>query len=212
MRRIGGSTRRAPAVALLALAAAFAAVLPLRAQQPSPAQTALDAVAAPLYQELAALRGMTSPGSPPPVLIRSRGENRRFIEQEINRRYSAAVLDAERKSMVAWGVIPPDYDLRRLFLDLLEEQVSAYYDPRGKVMAVGDWLPSEQQRCLKRHRAEERDERPNDQPAQRPPAHTAGCPSSGGAAPTPRSPSACRRPSGPRRRGRHAPCYPGSAS
>ena len=151
MRRIGGSTRRAPVVALLALAAALAAVLPLRAQQPSPAQTALDAVAAPLYHELAALRGMTSPGSPPPVQIRSRGENRRFIEQEINRRYSAAVLDAERKSMVAWGVIPPDYDLRRLFLDLLEEQVSAYYDPRGKVMAVGDWLPSEQQRAALMH-------------------------------------------------------------
>ncbi|HEX9126857.1 MAG TPA: hypothetical protein VF948_10675, partial [Methylomirabilota bacterium] len=125
MRRIGESTRRAPAVALLVLAVALAAVLPLRAQQPSPAQTALDAVAGPLYQQLAALKGMASPGPPPPVLIRSRADNRRFIEQEINRRYSGAVLEAERKSMVAWGVIPPDYDLRRLFLDLLEEQVSA---------------------------------------------------------------------------------------
>jgi hypothetical protein len=151
MRRIGESTRRAPAVALLVLAVALAAVLPLRAQQPSPAQTALDAVAGPLYQQLAALKGMASPGPPPPVLIRSRADNRRFIEQEINRRYSGAVLEAERKSMVAWGVIPPDYDLRRLFLDLLEEQVSAYYDARGKVMVVGDWLPSEQQRAALMH-------------------------------------------------------------
>jgi hypothetical protein len=53
--------------------------------------------------------------------------------------------------MVAWGVLPPDYDLRRLFLDLLEEQVSAYYDPRGKVMVVGDWLPPEQQRVALAH-------------------------------------------------------------
>jgi hypothetical protein len=53
--------------------------------------------------------------------------------------------------MVAWGMIPPDYDLRRLFLDLLEEQVSAYYDPRGKVMVVGDWLPPEQQRAALMH-------------------------------------------------------------
>ncbi len=151
MRRIGESTRRAPAVALLVLAVALAAVLPLRAQQPSPAQTALEAVAGPLYQQLAALKGMASPGPPPPVLIRSRADNRRFIEQEINRRYSGAVLEAERKSMVAWGVIPPDYDLRRLFLDLLEEQVSAYYDARGKVMVVGDWLPSEQQRAALMH-------------------------------------------------------------
>jgi len=53
--------------------------------------------------------------------------------------------------MVAWGVLPADYDLQRLFLDLLEEQVSAYYDPRGKVMVVGDWLPPEQQRAALVH-------------------------------------------------------------
>jgi hypothetical protein len=151
MRRAFGPMRHVPAVAVLAVAAALAAVLPLRAQQPSPAQAALDAVAGPLYRQLAAIKGMASPGPPPPVLVRSRADNRRFIEQEINRRYSAAVLDAERKSMVAWGVIPPDYDLRRLFLDLLEEQVSAYYDARGKVMVVGDWLPSEQQRAALMH-------------------------------------------------------------
>ena len=143
--------RRAPALALIALAAALAAATGLRAQQSSPAQVALDAVIAPLYQQLAALKGLASPGPPPPVLLRSRAENRRFIEQEINRRYSPALLEAERKSMAAWGVLPPDYDLRRLFLDLLEEQVSAYYDPRGKVMVVGDWLPPEQQRAALMH-------------------------------------------------------------
>jgi uncharacterized protein DUF955 len=143
--------RRAPAVALLALAAALAAVSALRAQQPSAAQSTLDAIATPLFQQLAALKGIVSAGPPPPVLLRPRAENRRFIEQEIARRYSPAVLETERKSMVAWGMIPPDYDLRRLFVDLLEEQVSAYYDPRGKVMVVGDWLPPEQQRAALMH-------------------------------------------------------------
>jgi hypothetical protein len=143
--------RRAPAVALCVLAAALAAVLPLRAQPPSSEQIALEAVATPLYDQLAAIRGIAAPGQPPPVLLRSRADNRRFIEQEINRRYSQAQLEAERKSMVAWGVLPADYDLQRLFLDLLEEQVSAYYDPRGKVMVVGDWLPPEQQRAALMH-------------------------------------------------------------
>lgn len=143
--------RRAPALALIGLAAALATAPALPAQAPSPTEAALDAVAAPLYQQLAALKGIASAGPPPPVLLRSRVENRRFIEQEINRRYSPAVLDAERKSMVAWGVLPPDYDLRRLFLDLLEEQVSAYYDPRSKVMVVGDWLSPEQQRAALMH-------------------------------------------------------------
>ena len=151
MRRMVASMRSAPALVLLAVAAALAAAPALRAQPPSPAQAALDAVAAPLYQQLATLKGTGSPGPPPPVLLRSRAENRRFIEQEITRRYSPALLEAERKSMVAWGVIPQDYDLRRLFLDLLEEQVSAYYDSRAKIMVVGDWLPPEQQRAALMH-------------------------------------------------------------
>src|SRR5262249_10008575 len=90
---------------------------------------------------------IASPGSPPPVLVRSRADNRRFIEQEIKRRYSKDQLEGERKSMVAWGVLPADYALQRLFLDLLEEQVSAYYDPIGKVTVLGDGLPPGQQRA-----------------------------------------------------------------
>jgi hypothetical protein len=145
--------RRAPVIALLLVAAGLAAVFPLYAQSRPDAeqQAALSAVAAPLYDQLAELRGIASPGPPPPVLVRSRADNRRFIEQEINRRYSPDQLEAERKSMVAWGVLPADYDLRRLFLDLLEEQVSAYYDPLGKVMVVGDWLPQEEQRAALVH-------------------------------------------------------------
>src|SRR4029453_17644960 len=140
--------RRAPLIALLRVAAGLAAVFPLYAQSRPGAeqQAALSAVAAPLYDQLAGIRGIASPGPPPPVLVRSRADNRRFIEQEMKRRYSSDQLEAERKSMVAWGVLPADYDLRRLFLDLLEEQVSAYYDPLGKVMVVGEWLPREQQR------------------------------------------------------------------
>jgi hypothetical protein len=118
---------------------------------PIQAQAALEALAAPLYRELAALKGMATPGPPPPVLIRTREETRRFIQQELDRRYSPARVEGERKAMVAWGLIPPDYDLRRLFVDLMEEQIAAYYDPRGKVMVVGDWLSPEQQQSALMH-------------------------------------------------------------
>lgn len=132
---------------------AVGALLPgaTRAQPQAQSQRALEALAAPLYAQLAALKGIASPGPPPPILIRTREENRRFIEQELDRRYSAARVEAERKGMVAWGLIPPEYDLRRLFLDLMEEQVSAYYDPRAKVMVLGDWLLLEQQQSALMH-------------------------------------------------------------
>jgi hypothetical protein len=120
---------------------------PAAAQVQAP--TGLESVVAPIYRRLAALKGLAQPGPPPPAVMRSRAETRRFIEQELARRYSATHLEAERKSMVAWGLIPPDYDLRRLFLDLVEEQISAYYDPRAKTMVLGDWLPpAEQQAAL----------------------------------------------------------------
>jgi hypothetical protein len=121
------------------------------AQAPAPASATLDALAGPLYQQLAALKGMASPGAPPPILLRSRDATRRFIQQELDRRYSPARLESERKGMVAWGLIPPDYDLRRLFVGLMEEQIAAYYDPVSKVMVVGDWLPPEQQQAALMH-------------------------------------------------------------
>ena len=138
-----------PAV-LFVLACAPALLAQSQAQTPDSSR-ALEALAAPIYQQLAALKSMTSPGHPPPVLLRSREDNRRFMEQEMNRRYSPARIEAERKTLVAWGLIPTDYDLRTLFLDLMQEQISAYYDPRAKVMVVGDWLPPEQQRAALIH-------------------------------------------------------------
>lgn len=121
------------------------------AQTQAPAQSALGLIAGPLYDQLAALKGMASPGPPPPISIKSREETRRFIQLEMDRRYSAARLESERKGMVAWGLIPPTYDLRRLFVDLMEEQIAAYYDPVAKVMVVGDWLSPEQQQAALMH-------------------------------------------------------------
>ena len=137
--------------AVLFVLAGAPALLGQSQAQPPDSSRALEALAAPIYQQLATLKGMTSPGHPPPVLLRSREDNRRFMEQEMNRRYSPARIEAERKTLVAWGLIPADYDLRTLFLDLMQEQISAYYDPRAKVMVVGDWLPPEQQRAALIH-------------------------------------------------------------
>jgi hypothetical protein len=134
------------------VALVLVAFMPAAAPAPQvQADSSLTALAGPLYRQLADLKGMASPGPPPPILIKSREETRRFIEQELNRRYSPARVEQERKGMVAWGLIPRDYDLRRLFVDLMEEQIAAYYDPRAKIMVVGDWLPPDQQQTALMH-------------------------------------------------------------
>jgi len=134
------------------LAVALAVITLLRAGTltAQPPESTLTALAGPLYRQLAQLKGMP-PGAPPPILIQSREAMRKFIEQELDRRYSMARVEQERKGMVAWGLIPADYDLRRLFVDLMEEQIGAYYDPRAKVMVVGDWLDADQQQTALMH-------------------------------------------------------------
>ncbi|MBI2155069.1 MAG: hypothetical protein HYU24_15420 [Candidatus Rokubacteria bacterium] len=122
---------------------------PAAAQQSSLAS--LQALVAPFYAQLAALRGLPAPGSPPPVVIRSRSETRRYVEQELNRKYPPADVEAEQKAMIAWGLVPADFDLRGFYLDLMEEQAAAYYDPVGKVMVLADWLTPEQQQSALLH-------------------------------------------------------------
>ena len=123
--------------------------VPATAQQTPVAS--LQALVAPFFAELSALRGLPSAGSPPPVVVRSRSETRRFLDQELNRKYPTAQIQAEQKSMIAWRLAPPDFDLRAFFLDLMEEQAAAYYDTVGKVMVLADWLTPEQQQAALLH-------------------------------------------------------------
>ena len=142
--------RRRGVAAVLALSlivGASPALAPGQQPQTAPEQ----ALANSLYSQLAALRGQAAPGPPPPVVIRSQAEIRRYAEQELNRKYPPARLEAERKGMVAWGLIAADFDLRGMLLDLLQEQAAAYYDPVAKVMVLAATLTPEQQHVALLH-------------------------------------------------------------
>jgi hypothetical protein len=102
--------------------------------------------AARLLRELATLRGLSPPSPPPPLVIQSREERRRFVVGELTRKYSRARLEAERRALVAWGLVPSDFDLARFLADLLAEQAAAYYDPRAKRMVLANWLTPELRR------------------------------------------------------------------
>ncbi len=147
MRLVRRAVRLLPILVAWSLLSGGPRVPPATAQ---PATTApSDASVEAVFRRLATVKGMPGAGAAPPLAVRSRQETRRFIDAELARRYAPARLEAERKSMVAWGVIPPDYDLRRLFVDLMEEQIAAYYDPHSKTMVVGDWLgPAERDAAL----------------------------------------------------------------
>lgn len=135
----------APLVLLGALAVASAAATPARV----PAE--LWTEAAGLLRELAGLRGLPSPGPPPPLVIQTRQERRGFVVAEMARKYSPARLEAERRALVAWGLVPTDFDLTGFLADLLAEQAAAYYDPSAKRMVLANWLTPELRRDALTH-------------------------------------------------------------
>jgi hypothetical protein len=111
----------------------------------------LRAEAARIFQDLARVRGVSAPGAPPRFVVRPRDERRRFIVGELARKYSPARLDAERRALSAWGLVPPDFDLGGFLTDLVLEQAAAYYDPVRKVMVLANWLRTDDQRDALTH-------------------------------------------------------------
>jgi hypothetical protein len=59
--------------------------------------------------------------------------------------------EAERKAMVQWGLLPPDFRLKQFVLDLLTEQAAGYYDPKQQTFFIADWLPQLVQKPVMAH-------------------------------------------------------------
>ena len=145
--RAGRPPRPIPRLLLLLGALAVASLASAQAMVPQE----LRAEATRLFRELATLRGLPSTGGLPPLVIQSREERRRFVVGELSRKYSPARLDAERRALVAWGLVPADFDLPGFLADLLAEQAAAYYDPVAKRMVLANWLTPELRRDALTH-------------------------------------------------------------
>ena len=59
----------------------------------------------------------------------------------------------ERSSLVLkkFGLLPRDFDLEKLMVSLLREQVAGYYDPKTKTVNLLDWVPMEEQEGVMAH-------------------------------------------------------------
>ncbi|MBI1848599.1 MAG: hypothetical protein HY294_11845 [Candidatus Rokubacteria bacterium] len=130
------ATRRLAAAGILALVAAVVA----RAQTvpPLPPAASMDAFVERAWRMLADFKGMAEPGPPPPIARKTGEEIRKELEVEIAREYPPERLEAERKAMVAWGLIPPAYDFKALIAGVVSEQLAGYYDPRTRSIGLAE--------------------------------------------------------------------------
>ncbi|HVI11166.1 MAG TPA: hypothetical protein VND65_22995 [Candidatus Binatia bacterium] len=59
----------------------------------------------------------------------------------------------ERSALVLkkFGLLPRDYDMEKLLLELLREEIAGYYDPKTKTVNLLDWVPMEEQEPVMAH-------------------------------------------------------------
>src|SRR5271168_4008067 len=50
-----------------------------------------------------------------------------------------------------FGLLPYDFDLEKLLVSLLREQIAGYYDPKTKTVKLLDWVPMDQQEPVMAH-------------------------------------------------------------
>lgn len=50
-----------------------------------------------------------------------------------------------------FGLLPRDFDMEKLLVDLLREEVAGYYDPKTKTVNLLDWVPLEEQEPVLAH-------------------------------------------------------------
>jgi hypothetical protein len=50
-----------------------------------------------------------------------------------------------------FGLLPRDFDLEKLLVELLREQIAGYYDPKTKTVNLLDWVPLEEQEPVLAH-------------------------------------------------------------
>ena len=50
-----------------------------------------------------------------------------------------------------FGLLPRDFDLGKLLVDLLREEIAGYYDPNTKTVNLLDWVPMEEQEPVLAH-------------------------------------------------------------
>jgi hypothetical protein len=81
--------------------------------------------------------------TPPKVETRSRAQVRAFVAQEFLNPEAQKDLAGVEASYKRFGMIPDTLNLQKFMVDLLEEQIVGYYDPKTKVLYVVDGSPRE---------------------------------------------------------------------
>lgn len=83
--------------------------------------------------------------------LAGREQVRKFVLTHMQEDKDAQRLQRSEASMKKFGLLPLDFDLRKFLVDLMEDQVAGYYDPKTKTVYLLDWVTVEAQRPVLAH-------------------------------------------------------------
>ncbi len=98
-----------------------------------------------IFTEVSNLRGLEI-HAPVQKGVKSAAEIRESLRLQIEKEYGAERIENDRRLLVRLGVIPADYEYLSEVLDLFDEQVAGYYDPKSKTLFIASWLTAQQQK------------------------------------------------------------------
>jgi hypothetical protein len=74
-----------------------------------------------------------------------------YVEKRMKDDKDTQKLERSQAVLVKFGLLPPNYDLHAEFVNVLREQVAAYYEARKKTVYMLDWVPPDQQKPVLAH-------------------------------------------------------------
>jgi hypothetical protein len=83
------------------------------------------------------------------LITRQSVEN--YVEKRMRDDKDTQRLEQSQAILVKFGLLPQNFNLQTEYLNLLREQVAAYYDPRTKTVNLLDWVPPDQQKPVLAH-------------------------------------------------------------
>jgi hypothetical protein len=89
--------------------------------------------------------------SPLKKSLRSRGQIRAYVINEMKEDKDQAERYAGQRSAEAFGLLPKGFDLDNFMIDLLTEQIAGLYDPKTHEFYVADWIPASDQKMVMAH-------------------------------------------------------------
>lgn len=82
---------------------------------------------------------------------KSRAEIEQMVIKNFDEETTPAELDAEYKTLLAFGLAPKGFKYRDFLIKLLTEQIAGFYDPKKKEFNLADWNPLELQKTVMAH-------------------------------------------------------------